>query len=283
MDDSETAPSGGTNACGDADAKTAAATSLSKSAPPSVPPRIPYVYRGEGSGWLQIFYWTVGKVFVQFFSVLCFHIRVSGRENIPSTGAALLVSNHQSMLDPWMIGIGMKRQIHFMARESLFKGGLGQYIIETTNAFPVRRGRADSVAVREAINRLNRGFLVNLFPEATRTTDGTIGAIAAGVAIIVHRAKVPVIPIVLDGAFEAWPRDRKFFRYSSIRLHYGQPIPYHELENLSADEISVRIRREMIALQKKLKSVHAAASEARLADDLQAGKKRLVVSREFSA
>ncbi|MGC8623693.1 MAG: lysophospholipid acyltransferase family protein [Phycisphaerae bacterium] len=282
MDDSDIAPSGG-HASGDADAMSAAKTTACSSTPPVIPPRVPYVYRGEGSGWLQIFFWTVGKVFLQFFSVLCFHIRVAGRENIPATGAALLVTNHQSMLDPWMIGIGSKRQIHFMARESLFKGGLGQYIFETTNAFPVRRGRADSVAVREAINRLNRGFLVNLFPEATRTMDGTIGPIAAGVAIIVHRAKVPVIPIVLDGAFEAWPRDRKFFRYSSIRLRYGKPIPYRELENLSADEISVRIRREMIALQKKLKSVHAAASEARLAADLRVGKKRLVVSRELSA
>ena len=245
--------------------------------------RVEYVYRGEGSGWLQVFLWTLGKVFLQFFSVLCFHVRVAGRENVPAKGAALLVTNHQSMLDPWMIGIALHRQIHFMARESLFKGGLGQYIFETTNAFPVRRGRADSTAVREAIRRLQCGYLLNLFPEATRTSDGTIGPIAAGVAIIVHRAKVPVIPVVIDGAFEAWPRDRKFFRYSGIRVRYGKAIAYDELTNLSADEISVRIRREMIDLQKKLKSVHAAASEARFQADLQAGKKRLIVSNELSA
>jgi len=251
--------------------------------PPVGQKRVEYVYRGEGSGWLQVFLWTLGKVFLQFFSVLCFHVRVAGRENVPAKGAALLVTNHQSMLDPWMIGIALHRQIHFMARESLFKGGLGQYIFETTNAFPVRRGRADSTAVREAIRRLQCGYLLNLFPEATRTSDGTIGPIAAGVAIIVHRAKVPVIPVVIDGAFEAWPRDRKFFRYSGIRVRYGKAIAYDELTNLSADEISVRIRREMIDLQKKLKSVHAVASEARFQADLQAGKKRLIVSNELSA
>ena len=245
--------------------------------------RVEYVYRGEGSGWVQVCLWTLGRVFLQFFSVLCFHVRVAGRENVPAKGAALLVTNHQSMLDPWMIGIALRRQIHFMARESLFKGGIGQYIIETTNAFPVRRGRADSTAVREAIRRLQCGYLLNVFPEATRTSDGTIGPIAAGVAIIVHRAKVPVIPVVIDGAFEAWPRDRKFFRHSGIRVRYGKPIPYEELANLSADEISVRIRREMIELQKKLKSAHAAASEARFLADLQAGRKRLVVSNELSA
>jgi 1-acyl-sn-glycerol-3-phosphate acyltransferase len=251
--------------------------------PPADQKRVEYVYRGEGSGWVQVCLWTLGRVFLQFFSVLCFHVRVAGRENVPAKGAALLVTNHQSMLDPWMIGIALRRQIHFMARESLFKGGIGQYIIETTNAFPVRRGRADSTAVREAIRRLQCGYLLNVFPEATRTSDGTIGPIAAGVAIIVHRAKVPVIPVVIDGAFEAWPRDRKFFRHSGIRVRYGKPIPYEELANLSADEISVRIRREMIELQKKLKSAHAAASEARFLADLQAGRKRLVVSNELSA
>ena len=250
---------------------------------PSDQPRVHYVYRGEDSGWLQIFLWTLGKVFLQFFSVLCFHVRVAGRENVPAKGAALLVTNHQSMLDPWMIGIALHRQIHFMARESLFRGGFGQYALETTNAFPIRRGRADSTAVREAIRRLNCGYLLNLFPEATRTSDGTIGPIAAGVAIIVHRAKVPIVPVIIDGAFEAWPRDRKFFRYSGIRVRYGKPIAYEELAHLSADEISVRIRRELVELQKKLNSRHAAASEARFEADLQAGKKRLVVSDELSA
>ena len=249
---------------------------------PTGQPRVQYVYRGEGSGWLQVFLWTLGKVFLQFFSVLCFHVRVAGRENVPAKGGVLLVTNHQSMLDPWMIGIALHRQIHFMARESLFKGGLGQYALETTNTFPIRRGRAYSTAVREAIRRLNCGYLLNLFPEATRSSDGTIGPIAAGVAIIVHRAKVPVVPIVIDGAFEAWPRDRKFFRYSGIRIRYGKPIAYEELANLSADEISVRIRREMVELQKKLNSPHAAASEARFEADLLAGKKRLVVSDELS-
>ena len=87
---------------------------------PTGQPRVQYVYRGEGSGWLQVFLWTLGKVFLQFFSVLCFHVRVAGRENVPAKGGALLVTNHQSMLDPWMIGIALHRQIHFMARESLF-------------------------------------------------------------------------------------------------------------------------------------------------------------------
>ena len=193
------------------------------------------------------------------------------------------MTNHQSFMDPWLIGIALHRQIHFMARETLFKGGFWQYAMERTNAFPIRRGRADSTAIRDAIARINKGYLVNLFPEATRTSDGTIGPIASGVAVIVHRARGPVIPVVIDGAFEVWPRTRKFPRFGKIRVRYGEPIPYTELEKLSADQIALRIRQEMIKLQKRLGSAHAGASQKRLEEDVTAGNVRLVVSRELSA
>ena len=241
-----------------------------------------YTYRGEGSWWVQGFLWKIGRVFFQFIAVLMFHIRTFNRWNIASTGGALLVTNHQSFLDPWLIGIAIKRQIHYMARDSLFQGGLTQWMMESTNTFPIRRGRADSTAVREAIARLNKGYLVNIFPEATRTSDGTIGPIAAGVAIIVHRCQAPVIPIVIDGAFEAWPRNQKFPSCKPIRILYGTPISHAELATLSADEIAVRIRREMVDLQTKLHSPHAAASRRRMEDDLKAGKRRLVVANELA-
>ena len=241
-----------------------------------------YTYRGEGTGWSQAFLWRIGRVFFQFIAVLLFHVRISGREHVPAKGGALLATNHQSMLDPWMIGIALKRQIHYMARESLFRGGVVQYLFERTNAFPIRRGRADSGAMRDALARLEKGYLVNIFPEATRTTDGSIGAVAAGVAIIVRRARVPVIPVVVEGAFEAWPRGRKLPRPSPIRIRYGPPIPFSELAELSPDDIALRIRREFIKLQGQLRSAHTGQSIARLEADLQAGKKRLVVSRELA-
>jgi 1-acyl-sn-glycerol-3-phosphate acyltransferase len=254
-----------------------------QSAPGAPVPRISYTYRGEGTGWVQVALWQVGKMFLQVIAVLFFHVRIAGRKNIPRRGGALLVTNHQSLLDPWLIGIALARQIHYMARESLFNGGWLQYVFERTNAFPVRRGRADSAAMREAIARLDKGYLVNIFPEATRTTDGTIGPIAAGVAIIVRRARAPVIPIVIEGAFEAWPRGRRWPRLRSIRLLYGREIPHDQLAGLSADEIAVRIRREMIQLQQRLQSPHAEASRKRFESDMQAGRRRLVVSRELSA
>ena len=88
---------------------------------------------------------------LQFLAILFFGVRIYGRENIPRKGPALLLTNHQSFLDPWLIGIALYRQIHFVARESLFRGGFVQYVLERTNAFPIKRGRADASAMRESL------------------------------------------------------------------------------------------------------------------------------------
>ena len=245
-------------------------------------PRVSYTYRGEGTGWFQTLLWTVGRFLLQTIAILFFRVRITGRENIPRRGAALLATNHQSLLDPWLIGIALERQIHYLARESLFRGGFVQYVFERTNAFPIRRGRADTTAIREAIARLQRGYLVNIFPEATRTIDGTIGPIAAGLAVIIHRARVPLIPVVIEGAFEAWPRGKAWPRLRSIRLHYGRPLSYAELVQLSPDALAVRLRSEMIRLQRQLGSPHAAASQQRFAADWQQGRRR-AVAREITA
>ncbi len=241
-----------------------------------------YVFRGEGTGWYQIFLWCSFRLMMQFLAILFFNIRIYGREHIPKKGAALLLTNHQSFLDPWLIGIALYRQIHFVARESLFRGGFVQYALERTNAFPIKRGRSDAGAMRTCLLRLSQGHLLNLFPEATRTPDGTIGSVGSAVAIIIRRANVPVIPIVIDGAFEAWSRERPLPRCRRITVRYGKPIPAESLAAMSADEMAVLIRKEFIKLQRESGSPHAAASQDRLDADSAAGRARLVVSKEFS-
>ncbi len=88
--------------------------------------------------------------------------------------------------------------------------------------------------------------------------------------------------MAVEGAFEAWPRGRRLPRPRPIRIRYGKPIDITELESLSADDIAIRIRRELVALQRQLGSSHAAKSEMRIESDIQAGRKRLVVARELS-
>jgi len=248
-------------------------TSPSPSPPlsPSPPPLgRPYLYRGEGTGRWQAFAWFAGSILSRILALLLFRLRIRGKANLPHDGGVLLVTNHQSFLDPWLIGTAANRQVHYMARDTLFRGGFLQYLGELLNAFPIKRGRADLTAIRTAVERLDKGYMVNIFPEGTRTDDGAIGAVAPGMVLILGRCKkpIPIQPVVIDGAFEAWPRTAKFPRPLSIRIKFGQIIPATTWRQWSAEELARNVRREMVKLQLELGSEHAEASQRKLGEQL---------------
>ena len=159
-----------------------------------------YTFRGEGTGPFQVLAWNTGRLISRILGILCFRLHVAGQTNIPKAGGALLVANHQSFLDPWLLGIAPSRQVHYMARDTLFKGGFLHYLMELWNTFPVRRGAADLGAIRTAVERLDKGFVVNIFPEGTRSEDGSVGTIAPGFSLILNRAKtdVAIVPTVIE-------------------------------------------------------------------------------------
>ena len=187
-----------------------------------------------------------------------------------------MVTNHQSFLDPWLVGIAPSRQIHYMARDTLFKGGFTQWLLELWNSYPVKRGAADLNAIRITVERLERGFVVNVFPEGTRSEDGTIGGVAAGVGLIVNRCKAPVtiVPVVIEGAFEAWPKGQKAPHPSPIRIVHGAPISSEEVKGLGGEEVAMRVRGELVKLQERIGSAHAAGSRARYEADVAAMKEK---------
>lgn len=231
--------------------------------------KVGYTFRGQGTSWYQPAMWWLGKNFSRLVAMILFRVRFRGRENYPLTGPVLLVTNHQSFLDPWLVGIACPRQVHYMARDSLFKGGFFSWVMECVNAYPVRRGTADLQAIRHTVDRLKSGYVVNIFPEGTRCQDGTIGPIAAGVAIILARAKmpIPIVPVLIEGAFEAWPRNQKIPGMGKVVVTAGKQILPEELANLSSEELAVRIRRALVDLQKQIGSPHAEASAKRLAEE----------------
>ena len=161
-----------------------------------------------------------------------FGIRSFDRHNVPAAGGAVLASNHQSFLDPMVVGLGLPRQVHYMARDSLFRNFAFGRLISSLNAFPVKRNTADLGAIKESLRRLKNGKLVLLFGEGTRTHDGRIAPLQSGIVMLARKARVPVIPVVIDGAFEAWPRHNIFWQFQSIRVVYGEPMPYQKIKDL---------------------------------------------------
>ena len=152
----------------------------------------------------------------------------------------ILASNHQSYLDPVLIGTHVLRPLCFLARESLFRVPLLGGLIRRLNAFPVRRGGAAArAALRTAEGILKSDQAVVLFPEGTRTVDGKMQPLKSGVYLIARRARCPVVPVLIVGAFEAWPRQRKVPWFSSIRMIFGEPIIIQEED--SSESFSAKL------------------------------------------
>jgi 1-acyl-sn-glycerol-3-phosphate acyltransferase len=185
--------------------------------------------------------------------VLVFGIRVYHRDRMPKTGGVLVVANHQSFLDPVLAAVGMPRPFHPMARETLFRLAPFRWLIKSLNAFPVRRASADLGAIREAMRRLGDGATVLVFPEGTRTRDGSIGPLQAGPVMIARRAGVPIVPMVIDGAFESWPRTSPLPRPHRIRVACGHPVCVADAEKADPEAIMAGLREEMVELQAELR------------------------------
>jgi 1-acyl-sn-glycerol-3-phosphate acyltransferase len=187
-------------------------------------------------------------LFITFFG-----IRADHRERLPRRGGVLVISNHQSFLDPILAAVGMPRPFHPMARETLFRVAPFRWIIRSLYAFPVRPGSADLGAIREALRRLGSGAVVLMFPEGTRTRDGSIGRLQAGPVMLAARGGVPIVPMVIDGAFEAWPRTHLLPWPHRIRVALGEPILLPDDKGLDAEAVMEEIHRRMVELQAELR------------------------------
>ncbi len=180
--------------------------------------------------------------------------RVYNREHVPDDGPVILVSNHQSFLDPMIVGYGLQREVSYMARDSLFRNPIFGWFIRSVHAFPVRRGEADMRAIKETFKLLKDGKVVLMFPEATRTRDGKITPFKPGLALLAQKAKATVVPVVIDGAFEAWPRTSLVPKpFVPVSASFGKPFLPSEFQNYSAKEFSEIIYARLLKMQKELR------------------------------
>ena len=177
-------------------------------------------------------FWRALRAFGRLTFPAWLRFRARGVENIPVQGPALLVINHQSFLDPMLVGVPLARPISFLARDSLFQVPILRWMLKHTYTMPVNRQSASSSSLRLAADRLKRGFLVGIFPEGTRSSDGKIGPLKPGFIALVRRADVPIIPVGIAGAGAALPRHSWFVRPKPCRVVFGDPIPAEVLAKL---------------------------------------------------
>ena len=172
---------------------------------------------------------TVGTLLRWIFRVI-FRWRVTGLEHIPP-GGAVLSPNHLSYWDIPLIALAVPRRVHFMAKEELFHVPVFGAVIRSLLAFPVRRGAPDRNAIRQAIDTLQAGDLVLVFPEGTRSKTGKLGEFKPGAFLIAVKAGVPTIPAGIIGTNRICRNGGWFPR---LELHFCPPVQSDDTDGKSA-------------------------------------------------
>lgn len=178
---------------------------------------------------------------------ILFRGEVLGVENLPSEGSFLIAANHASFLDPPLIGCQVQRQIAYFARKTLWKPGVAAWWLDAVGTIPVDRdGGQDVSAIKRVLRALKDDKGVILFPEGTRSLDGTLQSPKAGVGLICCRAQVPVIPARIFGSFEAMGKSQGLRVGTSVSVVFGPPIPPAVYDEPKAGKDRYQIASERI-------------------------------------
>jgi 1-acyl-sn-glycerol-3-phosphate acyltransferase len=163
--------------------------------------------------WYELFYWA-SRVFFTF----AFSLREEGRRNVPPKGPVLLIANHQSFVDPLLVGLAARRHLCQLARKTLYKHRLFGAFLHTVNTVPVDQHGFAKEGLQRILERLQEGEAVVVYPEGERTWTGAVQPLKPGIHLLIKRAGVPIVPVGIAGAYEALPRTRKWPILSPLLL-----------------------------------------------------------------
>lgn len=184
---------------------------------------------------------------------ILFHLHVVGKENIPSR-PYIIVSNHSSLVDPPLVGMAFKRHdVSFLTKEELFSHPIIGVWTKNVECIPIRRGSASAKGLKEALKQVKNGRVIGIFPEGTRSLDGSLQEAKKGVGFLIRKAGVPVVPVYIKNSQKALPVVGGAKVGTNIYIKIGKPITpdrffkktvvgkanYEEIANVVMREIAV--------------------------------------------
>lgn len=182
--------------------------------------------------WTFLYRFVVGLYRV--VAKVLFFVRIEGMENIPKGRACVLMGNHQTILDPFMLAMCTPdREIRFMGKKELFANKFLCWFFGKLHGFPVDRGNIDMASIRTAMNVLKEGNTLGIFPEGTRSKTGHMLPLLGGASMIALRSRCDVVPVYIDG-------DYRPFRRMTVRV--GEPIA---MEDLHAQRVTKETCEEL--------------------------------------
>ncbi|WP_366843465.1 lysophospholipid acyltransferase family protein [Rhodoluna sp.] len=172
---------------------------------------------------------------------------VRGMENIPSTGAVILASNHLSFSDSIFLPLQTKRPVVFLAKSEYFtgkgiKGALTRWFFKSTGQLPIDRsgGKASEASLNTGLGVLAQGQVLGIYPEGTRSPDGRLYRGRTGIARMVLEAKVPVVPVAMIDTEKVQPIGKRLPRIRRIGIVVGKPLDFSRFDGMEGDRIVLR-------------------------------------------
>ena len=219
----------------------------------------PSFFRSDTDSAFTPFYrrwFPVVQLFARFLMRLVApRFRVTGRKNVPRTGAVILACNHISDADPLLVGAATLRPTGYMAKRELWKISWLAPILDLVGSFPVDPGAPDRAALRRAEGILARGEALVVFPEGRIAPDGKLAALLPGVLQLALKSGAPIVPVGLAGAGQVVPYGELVPRptLGAVSVHFGPPISLDDLQD-QPKRISRDIARERleVALRKAI-------------------------------
>ena len=183
---------------------------------------------------------------------------VRGVENVPSSGAAILASNHLSFSDSIFLPLQCPRPVVFLAKSEYFtgkgiKGWLVKWFFKSTGQLPIDRsgGKASEAALNTGLGVLEQGQLLGIYPEGTRSPDGRLYRGRTGIARMVLEAKVPVIPVAMIDTEKVQPIGTRLPRVRRVGIVYGKPLDFSRFDGMEGDRIVLRAVTDEIMYELK--------------------------------
>ncbi|MGY5033470.1 lysophospholipid acyltransferase family protein [Streptomyces sp. 900116325] len=194
-----------------------------------------------------MFYYVLKYVVLGPLLRLLFRPRIEGLEHIPEEGAAIVAGNHLSFSDHFLMPAIIKRRITFLAKAEYFtgpglKGRLTAAFFHSAGQIPVDRSgkEAGQAAIREGLGVLNKGELLGIYPEGTRSHDGRLYKGKVGVAVMAIKAQVPVVPCAMVGTFEIQPPGKVVPRIKQVTIRFGEPLDFARYAGMENQKAAIR-------------------------------------------
>ncbi|MFZ4572933.1 MAG: lysophospholipid acyltransferase family protein [Phycisphaerales bacterium] len=220
--------------------------------------RLPLRERRPGAPLARILWFESIRILTRAIFRVVYRPIVIDAHRVPTKGPLLIAANHQSYLDPPLVGDYPARQCAFVARAGLFKVPIFAPLIRSLDATPIKESGNDRGAIMTVLELLKNGQAVVIFPEGSRSTDGAMHQFKRGLALLVKMGKVPVVPAALEGCYDCFPpggRPRFFWRGPRVALQFGDPISYEEFMKDGPDAGLQHVEREVDRMRLNLRSL----------------------------